>query len=664
MISIREYLKKLTLPVLGLAALVWFIIRVIPKPSRVLYPCQRVAFPLATSFIIWLMGTGISWLSFRKARDLFNASKYLYAISYLFVALCFFGVSGILLPGKMLMGNESGRNPIQSWQVPAVPIEMEVVDEPVVLPSANVSVVQSGKQLAEQIFFEEILSMVRKAVEEAGGLGNIVENLDEVILKPNLVGLPETWVDEFTEVNGKTTDWRVTRAVAMLVREINPDGKIFVMEGSGSQPTRQIMEKLNYDIAHIPEVDGFLCLDEESGDYGDEGSIKLYGKFLQPDERLYPVDLMPGKSPVYYLNKQYYNADVLISIPVLKNHDAASFTGSIKNVGIGATPASIYGNSSSEIGRWNIISHNPAELHQWIHDYYLCRPVEFVVVDGLQGMENGPTEREYQTGIKLREVQKNMRIIMAGRNAVATDAVAALIIAQDPSRVNHLVHLNNSGMGTINPARIRVTGTGVHKVREPFWHWSAVALNSMFDDFTPPTFEINSCSIVGNQLIIDLSPDEEVVKVEVAVKSQLLKQVAIGRFDSIVMDLDTILPGEDNDILIYVYDRFLNCSYRLANNIETTVKRPETSDIHFRVGQNYPNPFSGTTTVPFHLSVPGDVRLQIIDMSGREILLLLDQYLPAGDHTVTWNAAYIPKGTYIYCLERDGKSLSRRMVVQ
>jgi len=49
--------------------------------------------------------------------------------------------------------------------------------------------------------------------------------LDEVILKPNLVGLPETWLDEFTEVNGKTTDWRVTRAVAMLVREINPDGK-------------------------------------------------------------------------------------------------------------------------------------------------------------------------------------------------------------------------------------------------------------------------------------------------------------------------------------------------------------------------------------------------------------------------------------------------------
>jgi uncharacterized protein (DUF362 family) len=602
-------------------------------------------------------------LSFRKARNLFNASKNLFAISYLLVALCIFGVSGILLPEKLLMGNESGRNPLQAWRVPAVPVAMEAVDETVVLPSAKVSVVQSGKQLAEQISFEEVLSMVRKAVEEAGGLENIVENLDEVILKPNLVGLPETWHDEFTEANGKTTDWRVTRAIAMLVREINPDGKIFVMEGSGSQPTRQIMEKLNYDSVHIPEVNGFLCLEEESGDYGDEGSIKLYGKFLQPDERLYPVDLMPGKSPVYYLNKQYYNADVLISIPVLKNHDAASFSGSIKNVGLGATPASIYGNSISEIGRWNIISHNPAELHQWIHDYYLCRPVEFVVIDGLQGMENGPTEREYQTGIKLKEVQKNMRIIMAGRNAVATDAVAALIIAQDPSRVNHLVHLHNSGMGTVNSARIRVKGTMVQNIREPFGHWSTVAINSMFDDFTPPAFEVNSWSLAGNQLIIDLATDEEVVKVEVAVKGHLLKQIAIGRFDSIVMDLDTILPGKDDDILIYAYDRFLNSSYRLANNVEITGTGPETSDGHFLLGQNFPNPFAGSTTIPFHLSVPGDVSLRIFDMSGREILKLLDQYLPAGDHTVTWNAAYIPNGTYIYCLERDGKSLSRRMVV-
>ena len=36
--------------VTGLAALVWFLLRVIPKPSRAAYPCQRAAAPLASGF--------------------------------------------------------------------------------------------------------------------------------------------------------------------------------------------------------------------------------------------------------------------------------------------------------------------------------------------------------------------------------------------------------------------------------------------------------------------------------------------------------------------------------------------------------------------------------------------------------------------------------------
>ena len=40
----------------GAAALVWFLVRVIPKPSRASYPCQRAAFPVASTFVIWLLG--------------------------------------------------------------------------------------------------------------------------------------------------------------------------------------------------------------------------------------------------------------------------------------------------------------------------------------------------------------------------------------------------------------------------------------------------------------------------------------------------------------------------------------------------------------------------------------------------------------------------------
>jgi len=47
---------KLLLFITGLGATLWFLIRVIPKPSRAAYPCQRAAFPIASSFVLWLIG--------------------------------------------------------------------------------------------------------------------------------------------------------------------------------------------------------------------------------------------------------------------------------------------------------------------------------------------------------------------------------------------------------------------------------------------------------------------------------------------------------------------------------------------------------------------------------------------------------------------------------
>lgn len=41
---------------MGIGATIWFLVRVIPKPSRATYPCQQAAFPLASAFIIGLLG--------------------------------------------------------------------------------------------------------------------------------------------------------------------------------------------------------------------------------------------------------------------------------------------------------------------------------------------------------------------------------------------------------------------------------------------------------------------------------------------------------------------------------------------------------------------------------------------------------------------------------
>ncbi len=53
---------------MGVASLIWFLVRVLPKPSRAAYPCQRVAFPVASSFVVWLLAVAASAFAWRKAR--------------------------------------------------------------------------------------------------------------------------------------------------------------------------------------------------------------------------------------------------------------------------------------------------------------------------------------------------------------------------------------------------------------------------------------------------------------------------------------------------------------------------------------------------------------------------------------------------------------------
>jgi len=74
-------------PLVGLAALIWFLIRVIPKPSRATYPCQRFAAPLAGGFAVWLTGIVGSTLAYRKARHFFDRSRYVVASACLVVAV-------------------------------------------------------------------------------------------------------------------------------------------------------------------------------------------------------------------------------------------------------------------------------------------------------------------------------------------------------------------------------------------------------------------------------------------------------------------------------------------------------------------------------------------------------------------------------------------------
>ncbi len=66
----------------------------------------------------------------------------------------------------------------------------------------------------------------------------------------------------------------------------------------------------------------------------------------------------------------------------------------------------------------------------------------------------------------------------------------------------------------------------------------------------------------------------------------------------------------------------------------------------------YPNPFNPKTTLSFSLPVSGPVQLTVYDMNGRVIKQLIDEHMPAGYHSIPFQAVEgTPSGTYIYKLQ-------------
>lgn len=78
-------IRRALLPLAGFGALLWFLIRVIPKPSRARYPCMQAAAPLASSFVIGILAFLSSIALFRSARS------FMYRSRYLLLGLCLSG---------------------------------------------------------------------------------------------------------------------------------------------------------------------------------------------------------------------------------------------------------------------------------------------------------------------------------------------------------------------------------------------------------------------------------------------------------------------------------------------------------------------------------------------------------------------------------------------
>lgn len=542
----KTNIKKWLYPIMGLAALIWFFIRVIPKPSRATYPCQRAAFPIASSFVIWVTGIFSGAFILKKLKDKFASSR------YIVVSL---GVAAFI--AAVL------------WNFQLMPSNIAAAYEPVKLPKSDVALIQSTKTDVKQIDYTEIKQMVTDAVNAVGGIDGVVKDGDSVVIKPNLIvtsGLS-------TEANGVTTDWRVTKAVVELVRSVNPSGKVYVMEGAISD-TSKIFTYYKYTPQNIPGVDEFLAIEKDSGSWNQKNSTGLSLVSLS-DGLLYKE---------YYLNRKYKEADVVINIPTMKQHWNAGFTGAVKNVGIGATPGNIYGISSNEPARNNMVNHNNDDLHKWIRDYYKCRKSDLVIMDGLQGYQNGPFPF---SASGANGNQMNMRMILAGKDAVALDSIACLSIGWDPQSIGYLRYLNTDGVGNMDPSCINVIGKKVDQVRKYLQGTEPKNGGLKITDKTPPQLTIKSLEANNNRLKISMDASSETANKLVYIDGQLYEPSSVSDSTSgtIELDIGNLTKG-NHEVTVEAYDRFLNrTEQKLQFNADTNIS-PTT------------NPSAGPTKIP------------------------------------------------------------------
>ena len=88
----------------------------------------------------------------------------------------------------------------------------------------------------------------------------------------------------------------------------------------------------------------------------------------------------------------------------------------------------------------------------------------------------------------------------------------------------------------------------------------------------------------------------------------------------------------------------------------------------YALGQNYPNPFNPTTTIPYYIAKPGDVRLEIFNSLGQRVRILNSGYHTTGEHSTIWDGKNdqgltVPSGTYFYRLQAGSNQQVRKMLL-
>jgi uncharacterized protein (DUF362 family) len=361
------------------------------------------------------------------------------------------------------------------------------------MPKSIVSIVKSSEKPGAK----EIETSVRKAIELTGGLNGIIYQGDTVIISPNLV-LPQA------ADTGTTTDPRICQTIANMVTELG--ARPIIAEGSA----------VGVDTEGAFKAAGYQKLREEG-----------YQVVDLKKEKATRVPVPRGKVlKEVSLPSLVVDADVIISVPVMKKHDQTTVTLSLKN-----TKGLLTDTFKRKF-------HTTYGLYQGVADLCTVIRPDLAVVDGIIAQEGlGPM---FGTPVE-------MDLIIAGKDPVAVDAVTSVIMGFEPRESGCIDEAAKLGVGTADLDEIEVVGESISKVRRRFKR----AEESVFEMISlPEGFELilseKTCTGCRNCVLSSL--------VDLQQQGQLDKAAGL----TIVAGMIDKLPDVDREHLLLVG----NCTAR------------------------------------------------------------------------------------------------------
>ncbi len=265
---------------------------------------------------------------------------------------------------------------------------------------------------------------VRQAIDLAGGFADLIKPDSRVVVKPNLARLAPS-------ASGAVTDARVTEAVTKAVLDLNP-ASVTIAEGTA----------VGYD-------DGCLSTEEVYRLSGTDAVAQRLGVpcvYLNRDEAV-PVEVpSPLAMDRILIARSILDADVLISVPVLKTHPRCNATIALKNLW-GCVPG-----TEKRAGHMLGINGALVDLLS------VLRPT-YSIVDATVAAEGF---------WRVPQDSRVMGLILAGDDAVAVDVVGCALMGIDPESVFYLREIMRRDGLITGLQDIQVVGESVSDHAEQF----------------------------------------------------------------------------------------------------------------------------------------------------------------------------------------------------